>query len=179
MICSRVSVSATQSAANVWVRSWLAGTGGWVHILLHGAMLLHSCRRRALAPALPAPPSAVLFQLATLAAPSSPPPPTGGTQALTEGLGEFERCAAALGGWRHVCTYRTGRRLVEARRAAPEPWRLKPSRHGYELIQVSSRLPTKHEQPPCAAWRMRERMCEPPRERDWHGKRRLWGVWRQ
>jgi len=55
---------------------------------------------------------------------------------LTEGLGEFERCAVTLGGWRHVCTYRTGRRKVEACRAAPELWRLKPGRHGYELIQV-------------------------------------------
>lgn len=72
--------------------------------------------------------------------PTSPTPPFVAivvTQALMEGLDEFERCAGALGGWRHVCIYRTGRRLVEARRAAPELWRLKPGRHGYELIQVS------------------------------------------
>lgn len=55
-------------------------------------------------------------------------------------LDEFERCAAQLGGWRHQCTYRTGRRSAEItyaaiRRSRPELWRLK-NKANYELLQA-------------------------------------------
>ena len=59
---------------------------------------------------------------------------------LRGALDEFERCAAQLGGWRHDCTYRPGRRAVEVAAAAvrqtrPELWRLK-NKASYELLQA-------------------------------------------
>ena len=76
------------------------------------------------------------------------------SQALLLGLGEFERCVAQLGGWRHQCSYRKGRRAAELAtatiaRAHPEMWRLRPGKLSYELIQAG--LYSEH----IATWRSR------------------------
>lgn len=62
------------------------------------------------------------------------------SQVLHGALDEFERCVAQLGGWRHQCTYRSGRRAAEIsyaaiRRARPELWRLN-NKASYELLQA-------------------------------------------
>ena len=59
---------------------------------------------------------------------------------LYSALDEFDRCMAQLDGWRHQCTYRSGRRAAEIayaaiRRTRPELWRLK-NKANYELLQA-------------------------------------------
>ena len=62
------------------------------------------------------------------------------SKVLHGALDEFERCAMQLGGWRHQCTYRSGRRAAEVSYAAilriqPQMWRLK-NKANYELLQA-------------------------------------------
>ena len=64
------------------------------------------------------------------------------SEVLARALDELELCALQLGGWQHRCTYRDGRRAVEAQAAAtasrpPQPWRHRRSDRSFELLQAS------------------------------------------
>jgi len=63
------------------------------------------------------------------------------TGALARALDELELCATQLGGWRHACTYRDGRRAAERRAAheaerRPRPWLHRRGDRAYELLQA-------------------------------------------
>ena len=63
------------------------------------------------------------------------------SKVLARALDELELCARQPGGWQHRCTYRDGRRAVEAHAAAtasrpPQPWRHRRSDRSFELLQA-------------------------------------------